>query len=56
MALFKQDAQQIATSSLDQPTANMKGPLPLLFAAFILFAATEAAPSSKLYEKASEDK
>ena len=40
----------------DQPTVNMKGLFALLFAAFILFVATEAAPSSKLHDKASEDK
>ena len=46
----------IATSGLDQSTVNMKGHFALLFAACIVFAAIEAAPSSKLYEKASEDK
>ena len=56
VVLFKLIPSSIATSSLDQSTVNMKGPFALLFAACISFAATEAAPSSKLYEKASEDK
>ena len=37
-------------------TVNMKGALALLFAACILFAATEAAPSSNQLDMTTEDK
>lgn len=46
----------IAIIVLDQSTVNMKGVLAILFAACILFKATEAAPSSNYHQIAVEDK